>query len=103
MPELQVIGSLETTEWKWDVKAITPGRHMLHMTLSAIFYFETAETPLAIHTFDRQREVVVSWYHPVGSFVGNNWQWLWTALLVPGVGWLWAHYFRRRDLDNLIS
>jgi hypothetical protein len=103
MPELQVIGTSEITEWKWHIKAITPGRHTLHMTLSAIVYLETAQTPLAIHTFDRQIEVVVSWYHPIGSFVGNNWQWLWTALLVPVGGWLWTRYFRRRNSDNLIS
>jgi hypothetical protein len=103
MPELQVVGSSGTTEWKWEIKAITPGRHTLHMTLTVIVYVEAAQTPLAIHAFDRQIEVVVSWYYPVGTFVGNNWQWLWTALLVPIGGWLWARYFRRKNSDNLIS
>jgi hypothetical protein len=102
-PEQQLVGVLEATEWKWNVKAVTSGQQLLHLTLAAIFFLENSQTTLAVRTFDKHIDVTVSWYKPVSSFIGDNWQWLWTALLVPVVGWLWAWYFRRKNSDDPIS
>jgi hypothetical protein len=103
-PEAQVVGVLETTEWRWTVKAVTPGQQFLHLTLSAVFALpDKSPTSLAVHTFDKRIDVTVSWYDPVIAFIGSNWQWLCTTLLLPVVGWLCGRYFRRKSSDVSIS
>jgi hypothetical protein len=31
-----------------------------------------------------------------GGFVSNNWQWLWTAILIPVAGWLVQRFNRKK-------
>lgn len=82
-PEEQAITSRGATEWKWDVKPATPGRHSLHLTLTALFEVDGKSTRRAIRTFDKTIQVDVTFSQQVSGFVAKNWQWLWTALLVP--------------------
>ncbi|MBI4962487.1 MAG: hypothetical protein HY913_04360 [Desulfomonile tiedjei] len=95
-PEQQVISSLETPVWKWDVKAIRPGMQALHLTLSAILAVGGQNRLLVVRTFDRQLEIRVSVADRVTSFVGENWQWLWAAVLVPVATAVWAWWKRRK-------
>jgi hypothetical protein len=88
-PEIQAVSRSEITEWKWEVKPSSDGRHYLHLTLSALLRVDGTPTPRAIRTFDKVIEVEVEWHQRVGSFFEKNWQWLWAAILVPVVGWLW--------------
>ena len=48
------------------------------------------ERVYAIQTFDEKITIQVSWSETAGTFVKENWKWLWTTLLVPIAGWLWA-------------
>jgi hypothetical protein len=57
--------------------------------LSAIIKFQGEEKIRTIRTFEREMLVKVSFRKRVVTFVGKNWQWLWTALVVPVAGWLW--------------
>jgi hypothetical protein len=88
-PELQAVSRIDTTEWKWEVKPSSHGRHNLHLAVSALLDVDGASTPRVIRTFDKMLEVEVAWHQRVGSFVEENWQWLWAAILVPLVGWWW--------------
>lgn len=88
-PETQAVSRSEITEWKWEVKPSSDGRHYLHLTLSALLSVDGASTPRAIRTFDKTIEVEVAWHQRLGSFFQKNWQWLWAAILVPIFGWLW--------------
>jgi hypothetical protein len=92
-PEEQLISARETTEWKWEVKAVKPGSQRLYLTLSAMIKFQGETKSRAIRTFEREMLVTVSLRKRVLTFLGKNWQWLWTALIVPVMGWLW----RRRS------
>jgi hypothetical protein len=88
-PEIQAVSRIDFTEWKWEVKPTGHGRHNLHLTVSALLDVDGASTPRVIRTFDKVLEVGVAWDQRVGSFVEENWQWLWAAILVPLAGWLW--------------
>jgi len=87
--EEQLVSARETTEWKWEVKAVKPGTQRLYLTVSAIVKFQDETKTRAIRTFEREMLVKVSLGKKISIFVGKNWQWLWTALAVPAVGWLW--------------
>jgi hypothetical protein len=51
--------------------------------------------PRVIRTFEETIAVNVTLSQRVSSFFANNWQWLWTAILIPIIGWLIS---RRRRL-----
>lgn len=89
-PEVQAVTRSAVTEWKWEVKPRSEGRQHLHLTLSVLINVDGTSTQRAIRTFDKEIEVVVTWDQQVGSFIKNNWQWLWAAILVPLMGWLWG-------------
>jgi len=89
-PETLPVSNQTTTEWKWDVKALHSGNLKLYLTLNAIVEYEdgAGKHPVTIKTFDKNYTVAVPWSeNAVFKFIGNNWQWLWTALIVPVVLW----------------
>ena len=96
-PEVQAVARREVTEWKWEIKPRTAGKQNLHLTLSALLSIEGESTPRVIRTFDRIIIVEVTIGQQAKLFVKNNWQWLWAAVLVPIVGWMWK---RRKRLLN---
>jgi hypothetical protein len=88
-PEIQGISKSEVTEWQWMVKPINAGRHDLYLTLSVLLSVDGVPTHRAIRVFTKVIEVKVTWSQQVGLFFEKNWQWLWTAILVPIAGWYW--------------
>ena len=99
-PEIQAISRSNITEWKWEVKPTSDGRHYLHLTLSALLSVNGASTPRVVRTFDQVIEVEVVWYQRIESFFDKNWQWLWAAILVPIAGWLWK---RRNSSESTVN
>lgn len=103
-PEEQAITSKGVTEWEWEVKPTTPGRHNLHLTLTALFAVDGNSTRRSIRTFDKTIEVEITWSQQISEFVINNWQWLWAAILLPLIGWLWkrrkGHGVQAGDTDT---
>lgn len=95
-PVEQTVDSLETAVWKWDVKAIEPGLHVLHLTLWAVLSINGKDRSKVVKTFDHQLEIRVSMTNRVRSFMKDNWQWLWTAILVPVAGAIWAWWRHRK-------
>jgi len=87
-PEEQAVSSLEPTEWKWEITPTQPGRHNLHLTLTALLQVGDATSRRAIRTFDKTIAVEVTLGQRASAFVGENWQWLWAVVLVPVAGWL---------------
>lgn len=88
-PEVQAVTRTAVTEWKWEVKPRSEGRQRLHLTLSVLINIDGAATLRAIRSYDKEIEVEITWDQQVGSFLRNSWQWLWAAILVPVIGWLW--------------
>ncbi len=88
-PEIQAVSKSLETEWKWEIHPKKEGKHSLHLTLTALLEIDGHSTPRAIRTFDKKIEVTVTKTQKFINFFKNNWQWLWAAIFVPIVGWLW--------------
>lgn len=71
-PEVQDVSRSNLTEWQWEVKPSSDGRHDLHLTLSALLSVDSASPPKTIITFDQAIEVKTTWYHRVRSFFEKN-------------------------------
>ncbi|MPY88574.1 MAG: hypothetical protein GEU99_11675 [Luteitalea sp.] len=95
-PDLQAISSEGTSRWRWEVTPTSHGSQRLSLVLSAHIDVAGRDAPLVIETFNRRIEVDITVRQRVSSFVQNNWQWLWTALLVPIAGYLGTRWKRRR-------
>jgi hypothetical protein len=88
-PEVQPISGRETTEWKWDIKPKDFGSLPLHLSVNAKIMLDGQERTRPIRTFDETVYVQVAWSRSIPIFIRNNWQWLWTTLIVPIAGWVW--------------
>jgi hypothetical protein len=88
-PEVQAISGRETTEWKWDIKPKDFGRLPLHLSVNAKILLDGQERTRTIRTFDETVYVQVSWPRSAIIFVRNNWQWLWTFVVIPIGVWIW--------------
>lgn len=88
-PDLQAVGSIQPTKWRWNVTPNKPGTYSLHLTLSAHIPVAERDAPFVIQTFDRQIQVNITLPQRISAFLGTNWQWLWAAILVPFGGYIW--------------
>ena len=89
-PETQAVARNSVTEWRWEIEPTRTGTRRLHLTLSAIIDVDGASVPRTIRVFDQTLTIHVTWFDRLSGFVGDNWQWLWTAIVVPLALWLWA-------------
>jgi len=85
----------EGTNWVWIV---TPTEYdnpqVLDLILFAYIKVEANDRPYVVETFHRTIKVQITLREKVAAFVGHNYQWLWTVLIVPFAGYLWR--LRRR-------
>jgi hypothetical protein len=86
-PALQAVSGQGVTEWKWDIEPTEAGTHSLHLTLSAIIQVRGSDRVFPVRTFDQELPVRVTFLSRVSGFVEDNWQWLWTAILIPLLAW----------------
>jgi hypothetical protein len=82
-PTVQLVSRDEMTEWQWEVTPTEAGDRRLHLTLSALIDLGSSEKPYTVRTFQRTLVVNVPLRVRLETFVDENWQWLWTALVVP--------------------
>jgi hypothetical protein len=87
------------TEWEWKIAASNGGRHELILVLSHDLtpgqedgFHDVIPVPL-----DANINVSVTPWQKAANFVSSNWQWLWTAILVPVAILLWGRYKRSRE------
>lgn len=86
--EEQIIPTTERSEWLWNVKPTSGGTQVLQLTLTAVLDVDGKQAKRTIKTFQKEIEVEVPYSFLLSEFVSNNWQWLWSALLVPVGGWI---------------
>lgn len=98
------ISKQSTTEWKWDVRPLRSGVLRLHVVLNALVDVDgTGKRPYPIKSFDHEYRVDVPWQNkPVFAFVGNNWQWLWTTLIIPVGAWVWNRRRKKKGKAGFI-
>lgn len=94
-PARQLVLPGTTTRWSWEITPTRTGVLPLHLTLTAILTANGENRELQIRTFDKVLTIHVSWPDKVKDFVFGNWQWLWTAIVVPVA--VWAYQRNRRE------
>ena len=88
--EEQTVAGKPFAQWEWDVTPLRSGNQTLHLQASASIYVPgRGEKPVDIPVIHKSIQVKVDRWYATKEFVGNNWQWLWTALIIPLGGWLW--------------
>jgi hypothetical protein len=95
--ELQAVSMKGVTTWEWEVKPKKPGAQALYLGISALLNVDGQQTPRVLETFHSIINVKVGWTEQVASFLGENWKWVWTTILIPVVGWSWHRYRPRRQ------
>jgi hypothetical protein len=100
LPEKQLVSNENVTQWKWQVESTRQGEHQLHLTLSAILDVNGKSGTYVIRTFDRNIKVKVTLGSRIRSFVFENWQWLWTTVLVPICSWLFYKKWQKNKQKN---
>lgn len=88
----KVVPSTGVAYWKWNVEGSARGRHTLALTITAVMIGAPGMPGYNIKTFSRDLEVEVSAPEAAREFAADNWQWLWTVLVVPLAGLLWRFF-----------
>lgn len=94
-PEIQNLRVKEDTRWAWRVTPLEWGPQELELTVSAIYSVDGRDGKRALRTFQHIIVVHVTYWQRAKVFTKNNWQWLWTAFVVPIAGWLWVRRCRK--------
>ena len=92
-----------TEKWSWTVEPTAAGTRNLHLTLSALIDIDGTEETYTVKTYDRMWTVAVPWPDRVTGFAESNWQWLWTAILVPVVGLVWRRLRTRHRPEHPVA
>lgn len=91
--EEQIVGESAYTEWQWRVLPKTWGKHKLLLTVTAILEFPgVSARAWSLPVYEREIEVQIDPVYVVGSFAGEYWQWLVTAIAIPFLSWAWLHF-----------
>jgi len=85
--EERAVHDTEDTVWQWTVTPTRTGDLPLRAVLIAPVILDGKETPYDVRTFEARVSVFVTPTTRVRDFVAANWQWLWTALVVPVFLW----------------
>jgi hypothetical protein len=83
-----------TQAWRWSLTAVAAGRQTLNLTLVALI--EGEEGVDVVDSWSRTIEVEVAPGRAVRNFLSANWQWIWSALIVPVAVLLWEMLRRAR-------
>jgi hypothetical protein len=85
--EERAVHDTDDTVWRWTVTPTRTGDLPLRAVLIAPVILDGKETPYDVRTFEARVTVFVTPTTRVRDFVAANWQWLWTALVVPVFLW----------------
>jgi len=87
-PEAQAITGQDNTAWRWEVIPKRSGLQELHLTMTAFVDVDGKSIKRAVRTFDHTIEVNVTFGQRAAGLLREHWTWMWGAILVPVVGWL---------------
>lgn len=77
-------------EWKWEVTPLESGTHFLNIQVAAVVHIpERGEKTTDLPVAAKPIKVRVDPWFATKRFIGNNWQWLWAAIVVPAAGLFW--------------
>jgi hypothetical protein len=93
----QAVSTTESTEWIWKITPKKAGKKDIHLRLSAIIKISDSTLPRTVKTFDKYINVKVTTAKILSMFISDNWQWLWTTILIPLAPFVWNGYQKRKE------
>lgn len=96
-PEEQVLVPGQTATWNWHLTPKDSGVYDVTLTIDAKVEVNSREKSSHVKTFERTVKVTVTPMQIMLAFIENNWQWLWSALLVPVLLWFWNKRKKVKD------
>jgi hypothetical protein len=88
-PQEQPVAPGLITTWQWQVTPTQTGTLTLALSLKAVVYQQGRRVRYTVRTFDETWNVEVSWRSRLSGFIGTNWKWFVTAIIIPLVVWLY--------------
>jgi hypothetical protein len=89
-----VFGPDGKIHWFWRIEPLKSGRNLeMQLILQAVFEAGGRNDTKRLNAITRAVVIRVNAQNPWDQGIGffkDNWQWLWTALLVPLAGWAWT-------------
>ncbi len=96
----QIIKGRPFAQWSWDVTPLQSGKRSLHLQVTAVVSVAGNDKTIGIPVIDKRIQVHISPWFASKRFVSNNWQWLWTVIVIPGAGLLWGLRKKRRHKQS---
>lgn len=82
--EEQAVAGKQFAQWEWKVTPLASGNQELVLRASAVISTPNRpEKNVDIPVLHKTIKVRVDPFYASRRFISNNWQWLWTALVVP--------------------
>jgi hypothetical protein len=95
--EEQLVTKKNYTEWSFTVLPLRKGNWPLHLVVTAVIRTPWGtEKSKDYPVKDEFVLVRVTPFHVIEYFVGDNWQWILTAILIPLVVWAWKRRVKPR-------
>jgi hypothetical protein len=91
----QVLLDGTTTKWNWELQPKSAGKHIVMLTVDATVEINGRDKTAHIRTFEEQVLIEVTAGQIISTFIANNWQWLWSTLLVPFALWFWRRHLNK--------
>jgi hypothetical protein len=88
----QFVNLTSNTIWKWNVMPIKKGNNLLILRATIKIFNEEADSYKDVNVFEKPITIKSSFAREAKVFIGNNWQYLLSTLVIP-LG-LW--YFKRK-------
>jgi hypothetical protein len=92
----QIVKGRPFAQWSWDVTPLQSGKRSLHLQVTAVVSVAGRDKTIGIPVIDKRIQVHISPWFASKRFVSNNWQWLWTVIVVPGAGLFWGLRKKKR-------
>lgn len=90
--QIQIVDSMEYTEWVFNVTPIESGRHPLSIVSSII-----TEGGKKDRTYSNTVFVKMNIIHQTEDFWESEWKWLFTTLIIPIIGWWYKNRKKSKD------
>ena len=95
-PEHQAVSPTDVTKWKWEIRAKEFGAQKLFLTLNANLVIDGREKQHTVQSFSRTLNVRVVWPQSAMYFFSSYWQWIFTAIALPFIGWFASRTFGKK-------
>lgn len=88
-PDKQPASKIKPTIWKWSVRSVEPDEQYITLTVNVLLRVNGSDRWRVIQVLSKKIAVNEPLGQRISGFVSDNWKWLWTAVVIPILGYLW--------------